>query len=149
MLYKDPGLLRVSKLPDIEPIDVGLFADLLANAVCCIYHAPHPVGESSDESSSSSDSESSSGDSQSSDDDDGGARMAGNRKAKVNNRGKRVDKHVHEHEHEHEHEEGHEGCESHQPAEKGEKKGKKRAGNAYERTPKAKGGSNTVVEMKP
>lgn len=43
--------------------------------VCCIYHKPRAVGESSDESSSDSSSDSDS-------DDDGSARPAGGRKSK-------------------------------------------------------------------
>ncbi|CAD6447331.1 ac3f78c5-1ce7-4abb-b5da-2deffa938671 [Sclerotinia trifoliorum] len=81
--------------------------------VCCIYHAPRPIDESSDESSSDSDDSSS-------DDDDGGAKPSGGN----------GDKHDHGDECAHGHGHG-----------KGKGKGKerKRSPNAYERQPNYKG----------
>lgn len=105
--------------------------------VCCIYHAPHPVGESSSESSSSS---SSSSDSDSCSDtaggglnaDDGRARIAGKRKWRQQ-RG-------------HQHGEAAEGCEhDHGDAggggmrrENGKARVKRKSKNAYETVPKVK-----------
>ena len=109
-------------------------ADLICIIVCCIYHAPHAVGESSDESSSSSDSESSDSDSSSNDNDDGSARMSGLKsKSKQRRTGK----------HDHPHEEGHGGCDGHAKPKKKTKH--KKSGNAYEKMPKAKAGSATMT----
>lgn len=92
--------------------------------VCCIYHAPHPVGESSSSSSSSSDS--SSDDDASDGDDDGRARIS------AKGKGKRK---------QHRHGEG--GC-GHDCSGEGEEgkvgRGKRKGRNAYERVPKKKGG---------
>lgn len=82
--------------------------------VCCIYHAPKGIDESSDESSSDSDSDSDSGD-------DGAARPAG----KVG-KGK-AGGHGHNHGH------GGKG--------KGKENGRARSPNAYEKMPKVKGAS--------
>ena len=95
--------------------------------VCCIYHAPHPVGESSDESSSSSDSDPSSGD-----EDGGAARLAGG-----NGKGKGKGK-QHSHNHDHAHEHG-EGCDS-----KPQRKEKHKSRNAYEKMPKSKKGGSEI-----
>ena len=97
--------------------------------VCCIYHKPHPVGESSSESSSDDDSSESEPDSEP---DRGGAvrRTAG---AKDSAGSGKQGKHA-------------EGC-AH-ATERG-KKGGKRSGNAYEKTktkaPKAKAKGGGVV----
>lgn len=90
-----------------------VFVEDLANAwtVCCIYHAPKGIDESSDESSSGSDSESSSGD-------DGAARPT--RKA--------ANGHGHGHDHNHKH------------GKEGKGKGRARSPNAYEKVPKNKSG---------
>jgi len=79
--------------------------------VCCIYHAPRGIDESSDESSSDSD-DSDSGD-------DGAARPAGGRR----------EGHGHNHNHNHEHGKGN-----------GKGKGRARSPNAYEKIPKPKNG---------
>ena len=96
--------------------------------VCCIYHAPHEVGESSSESSSdSSDSESDSGsDSEGGAGDDGKAKMGGKGK------GKRREK-AQEHD-------GNGGCNGHRHVKK------HRGRNAYESQPKAKGGGNEFLK---
>ena len=113
-------------------------------AVCCIYHAPRAVGETSSESSSESDSESSSSSSgESGYDDDETARMAGgDGKVKKGRRRRR------RHRHGHEHGEDHEGCEHASDVGKGRKKAKRKSANAYEKMPKVKGGAGTVVEVK-
>ncbi|KAI9796877.1 MAG: hypothetical protein M1833_005926 [Piccolia ochrophora] len=96
--------------------------------VCCIYHKPRPVGESSDESSSSSGEDSSSSDSDS-DVDDGSARPVGGRKA----RRRHGHGHGHGHEHGHEHDHGH----GRTDGAKGKQRRKRRASpNAYEKMPK-------------
>jgi len=78
--------------------------------VCCIYHAPKGIDESSDESSSDSSSDDSDSDS-----DDGGARPSGRGNGKKNC----------EHDgHEHGKDKG---------------KGRARSPNAYEKVPKVKG----------
>ncbi|KAH7351151.1 type 1 phosphatases regulator ypi-1 [Rhexocercosporidium sp. MPI-PUGE-AT-0058] len=81
--------------------------------VCCIYHAPKGIDESSDESSSDSDGESDSGD-------DGSARMAGGGKGKGKGCG-------HGHGHGHGNGNGEGGS------------ARRRSPNAYERLPKVKG----------
>ena len=86
-----------------------------SSKVCCIYHAPKEVGESSsEEDSSSGDSDSSGGE------EDGGARMG---------KGKKGRKHEHEHA---------DGCEH------GAEGGKRPSRNAYERMPK-KGGKKVEM----
>ncbi|PVH89260.1 hypothetical protein DL98DRAFT_508367 [Cadophora sp. DSE1049] len=86
--------------------------------VCCIYHAPKGIDESSDESSSSdSDSDSDSGD-------DGSARPAGGAK-----KGKACG-HGHGHDH---------GKGKGKGNGEGSGKARKRSPNAYERMPKVKG----------
>ena len=99
--------------------------------VCCIYHAPHPVGESSSESSSSSSSDSDS-DSDSDIADDGRARIAGKRKWRKQ-RG-------------HQHGEPGESC-GHDhgdaagvgsPGENGKARVNRKSKNAYETVPKVK-----------
>jgi protein phosphatase 1 regulatory subunit 11 len=82
--------------------------------VCCIYHAPRGIDESSDESSSDSD------DSESDSGDDGSARPA-----------RRQDNH-HGPGHNHNHDHGHDG--------KGKGKERERSPNAYEKIPRAKSG---------
>ncbi|KAI4208559.1 MAG: hypothetical protein LQ346_000069 [Caloplaca aetnensis] len=100
--------------------------------VCCIYHAPRAVGESSseDDSSSSSSSGSDPDSGKDDDDDDGGARMSGSGKGRRRRKG--------EHEHRHRDHEGEcEGHSSHggKPA-PARRKGR---GNAYETQPKVRG----------
>ena len=97
--------------------------------VCCIYHAPKAVGESSseDDSSSSSDSDSDDGGGGSGPDDTGEARMVGGRKSKRKGRGHR---HGHDHDHEHGDECG---------GEEGKKVKRKPSPNAYEKMPKSGG----------
>lgn len=94
--------------------------------VCCIYHAPRAVGESSSESSSESDSSSSDSDSESDggNGDDGRARMGGKGKGKKRN-----------HDHDHEHWKT-ASCGGHGGGAK--RKGKRK--NAYENQPKVKKG---------
>ena len=104
--------------------------------VCCIYHAPHPVGESSSESDSSSSDSDSDSDSDTAGDglgaDDGRARIAGKRKWRKQ-RG-------------HPHGEPGEGCEhDHGDAggggrlgENGKARVKRKSKNAYETVPKVK-----------
>ncbi len=82
--------------------------------VCCIYHAPKGIDESSDESSSDSDSDSDSGD-------DGAARPAGGKKKACG------------HGHGHNHGSGGKG------KGKGKEGGRARSPNAYEKMPKVKG----------
>ena len=90
-----------------------------SSKVCCIYHRPKGVNESSSEDDSSSDDSDAGGGSDGSDGDDGRARMGG--------KGKRRHKHDHEH-----------GDEC---AERGEDKGKTRTSpNAYEKMPRYKKG---------
>lgn len=86
-----------------------------SSKVCCIYHAPKPIDESSDESSS--------GDSSSdeSDNDDGAARPVGGRR-----RG-----HSHGHNHNHAHNTGKDRKD----------KGRARSPNAYEKMPRPKDAS--------
>jgi len=79
--------------------------------VCCIYHAPKPIDESSDESSSDSD------DNDSGDESDGGARLA-KKEGCINRHG-------------HSHEKG---------KGNGNRKGRSRSPNAYEKMPKGKDG---------
>ena len=109
------------------------------NVVCCIYQAPHPVGESSSESSSSSDSDSSSKD-ESSGNDDGSAEMAGSRGKGTKRRRKRRPR---------DSEQGHDECNGHEhDAVNREGNAKKKPSpNAYEKMPKPKGGSKTIVEV--
>lgn len=87
-----------------------------AIVVCCIYHAPKGIDESSDESSSDSD-DSDSGD-------DGAARPSRSGK-----------KDCEDHDHSHGGAHGH----SH-----GKAKARKRSPNAYEKIPKPRGGGGTV-----
>ncbi|MDI1487372.1 MAG: Type 1 phosphatases regulator ypi1 [Ramalina farinacea] len=107
--------------------------------VCCIYHAPHPVGESSSESDSSeSDLD---GSDESSGNDDGAARMAGrNRKGSSQKRKANRDSNQH----------GHDECNGHEhvDATKDDTAPKKPSRNAYEKLPKRRGGSKTMVEVK-
>lgn len=85
-----------------------------SSKVCCIYHAPKGIDESSDESSSDSSSDSDSGD-------DGSARPARRHGAGGG--------HGHNHNHNHDHGKG-----------KGKEKGRARSPNAYEKVPKPKSG---------
>ena len=87
------------------------------NTVCCIYHAPKPIDESSDESSSDSD------DSESDSGDDGGARPA---------RGGGAHGHGDGHDHNH--------------GGKGKGKPRARSPNAYEKIPKPRGCGGGVVK---
>ena len=87
--------------------------------VCCIYHAPKAIDESSDESSSDSDSDSES-------DDDGAARPA---------KPGRGNGHNHDHDHDHDH--GHDHSHNH-----GKGKARKKSPNAYEKVPKPKNTSS-------
>jgi len=97
-----------------------------SSKVCCIYHAPKPIDESSDESSS--------GDS-SSDDDDGGARPLGGRRGvgRSNSHGRG---HGDAHDCSHNHGNGNA---------KSNAKKRTRSPNAYEKMPKVKEGG--VVNM--
>ncbi|KAM3082666.1 Type 1 phosphatases regulator ypi1 [Clarireedia jacksonii] len=90
-----------------------------SSKVCCIYHAPRPIDESSDESSSDSD------DSSSDDDDDDRARPMGGGKGKRKEHGDDCG-----HGHAHAHGKG-----------KGKGGERKRSPNAYERQPSLKGKS--------
>ncbi|KAI9892264.1 MAG: hypothetical protein M1814_001723 [Vezdaea aestivalis] len=96
--------------------------------VCCIYHKPREVGESSSEESSSSSSEDSDSGA-----DDGAARPVGGRRLK-----KRSHRH-HEHDHDHEHSDGEEKS---GPGNEGvardqeRRKPRKHSPNAYEKMPK-------------
>lgn len=105
--------------------------------VCCIYHAPHPVGESSSDSSSDSDSSDSDSDGDNGGGDDGKARLGGKGKAE-----RRRDSHGHR--------DGVDGCGHDHDGEGGGKgKGKasrgKRKPNAYETVPHVKA---KTVEVK-
>lgn len=96
------------------------------NAVCCIYHAPKPIDESSDESSSDSSSDNESGT------DDGGARPVGHRRSE--NRAR------------HDHNQGHGNGDTYRqdcgPRQGNRKKARTRSPNAYEKMPTAKEGSS-------
>ena len=96
-----------------------------SSKVCCIYHAPKEVGESSDESDSSS---SSDDDDSSGGEEDGGAGMAGAGKGK----GRRSSR---KHENEHGEDCEHGG-------------GKKPNRNAYERMPKNSGNRQKAEMVK-
>jgi protein phosphatase 1 regulatory subunit 11 len=88
-----------------------------SSKVCCIYHKPRPVGESSDEEDSSSSSDSDASGSESPD--DGAARAVGGKRGRKNRRG---------HKHHHGDDCGHEPRMD---------KGKRRPSpNAYEKMPK-------------
>ena len=103
--------------------ELVLMSSVVGWSVCCIYHAPHPVGESSSESSSdsSSDSESDGDDSRG---DDGRARLGGKGKAKKQR---------------HQHGEPSEGCgHDHSDGGRGERRVKRKGANAYETAPKVK-----------
>ncbi|KAI9811462.1 MAG: hypothetical protein M1827_005445 [Pycnora praestabilis] len=99
-----------------------------SSKVCCIYHKPRAVGESSDEDSS--DSSSSSSDSDNSEPDNSTARKAGG--------GSRTGRRYHHHEHDEPHDECGGG-----DGEKARSKGKgvrrKGSPNAYEKMPKGSG----------
>ncbi|MCJ1431885.1 hypothetical protein MMC27_001241 [Xylographa pallens] len=102
-----------------------------SSKVCCIYHKPHPVGESSSESSSDDDSSDSEPDSEA---DSGAAARKTAAGAKDGAGAGKAGKHA-------------EGCKH---AKEGPKKGAKRSGNAYEKmkTTASKGGGvvDTQVE---
>ena len=108
---------------------VALDTDHISPVVCCIYHAPHPIGESSSESSSDSDSGSNSSDSDSGgSNDDGRAQMGGI--------GAKKDKRRHPHQHH----EGEDGCSLDNEGgrslkKKGKAMRKQRKPNAYETVP--------------
>ncbi len=87
------------------------------NVVCCIYHAPKGIDESSDESSSDSSSDSDSGD-------DGAARPG------------KKESCGHDHDHGHDHAKG-----------KRKTKPRKRSPNAYEKMPKQKGHGEWTKEQ--
>lgn len=112
---KSPLRVRLSQILRPDQSDCGV-------VVCCIYHKPREVGESSSESSSDSSSDDDSDDTN----DDGAARPT-IRKAKQGS-----DKHGHGHEHDDHncHDIGGRGAK----LTKG--KGKKVSTNAYERQPK-------------
>ncbi|KAL5420792.1 hypothetical protein PMIN04_006121 [Paraphaeosphaeria minitans] len=100
--------------------------------VCCIYHKPREVGESSDESSSDSSSDSDSD----SEPDNGEARPAGGRKSGSGRRGRKPHNHDHDHENgEHSHDEPH-GGPSGQPQKR--RRRRRPSPNAYEKMPKQK-----------
>ena len=153
-LHTVPSLLGL--MPEIFPSEMSPSAMIMHDyrgraqltrnspTVCCIYHAPRQVGESSDESSSSSDGSSS--DEQDSSDDDGAARMSGNRRAqqkprhehdKINGDGDQAQPHA-------------DVCQDpdHDHGPKGKRVSKRKSGNAYEKMPKSKGNSTTVIEGK-
>jgi protein phosphatase 1 regulatory subunit 11 len=94
-------------------------ADIRGDVVCCIYHAPKAVGESSSEDDSSSGSESDRSDGGA---EDGAARMVGAD-------GRRRRKRGHRHEHGHEH-----GDDCEDKAAKGRRRP---SPNAYEKMPKS------------
>lgn len=72
-------------------------AHALHSLVCCIYHAPRAVGESSSENDSSSSSGSDpDGGKDNDDDDDGRARMSGSRKGRRRRKGEHGHRHNHE-----------------------------------------------------
>ncbi|KAK7191078.1 hypothetical protein DPSP01_007751 [Paraphaeosphaeria sporulosa] len=97
-----------------------------SSKVCCIYHKPREVGESSDESSSDSSSDSDSD----SEPDNGEARPAGGRKGGNGRRGRKS----HNHDHDHDHDEPHGG-----PSGQPQKRPRRRPSpNAYEKMPKQK-----------
>jgi len=93
-----------------------------SSKVCCIYHAPKPIDESSDESSSDDNSSDESGN------DDGGARPVGG-----NRRG-----HGHQHDRDHNHDHG---C-GRASGRRGKGKGRATSPNAYEKMPKVKESSS-------
>ncbi|KAF2273205.1 uncharacterized protein EI97DRAFT_452506 [Westerdykella ornata] len=98
-----------------------------SSKVCCIYHKPREVGESSDESSSDSSSDSDSD----SEPDSSRARPVGGRKT---GRGRKPHNHDHDHgEHDHDHGEG----PSQQPKPRRRPR-RKPSPNAYEKMPKRK-----------
>ncbi|KIW05258.1 hypothetical protein, variant [Verruconis gallopava] len=102
-----------------------------SSKVCCIYHRPHSVDESSDDESSSDDSSSSDGDSDS-EVDDGRARMIGG-----NRRGRERRRHGHhDHNHEHSHDHDHDQKSPGDKGSKGKAKDRKPSPNAYEKQPK-------------
>ncbi|KAF2642421.1 hypothetical protein P280DRAFT_547903 [Massarina eburnea CBS 473.64] len=98
-----------------------------SSKVCCIYHAPREVGESSDESSS----DSSSSDDDDSEPDNSTARPAGGRRGVP--RGRRPHNHEHDGDCDHGHGEG--GAPADKPKKKG-RGGRKPSPNAYEKVPK-------------
>ncbi|KAF9738671.1 hypothetical protein PMIN06_001916 [Paraphaeosphaeria minitans] len=103
-----------------------------SSKVCCIYHKPREVGESSDESSSDSSSDSDSD----SEPDNGEARPAGGRKSGSGRRGRKPHNHDHDHENgEHSHDEPH-GGPSGQPQKR--RRRRRPSPNAYEKMPKQK-----------
>jgi hypothetical protein len=116
--WQKPALRCVVGGVDVRDRLCELDLTCLFRLVCCIYHAPKAVGESSSEDDSSSGSESDGSDSGV---DDGAARMVGGS-------GKRTRRHTHDHRHGHGDECGDGG------------QGKRRPSpNAYERMPKPRG----------
>lgn len=102
---------------------------LIGELVCCIYHKPREVGESSDESSSDS-----SSDDSDSEPDNGEARPAGGRKGGDGRRGRRPHNHEHNHDHgEHDHDEPNGG-----PSQPQKRPRRRPSPNAYEKMPKQK-----------
>lgn len=102
-----------------------------SSKVCCIYHKPHVVGESSDESSS----DSSSDEESESEPDNSTARPVGGRRGE-NLRRRRNHNHDHDHDHgEPDHGNG-EGPSN--PAQPRRRPRRKHSPNAYEKMPKSK-----------
>lgn len=100
-----------------------------SSKVCCIYHKPRDVGESSDESSSDSSSDSESD----SEPDNSTARPVGGRRGE-NPRGRRPHNHDHgDHDHDHGNGEG-----PSDPAQQRRRPRRKHSPNAYEKMPKQK-----------
>ena len=119
--------------------------------MCCIYHAPRAVGESSSESSSDSSSSESEGDSEP---DNSTARMGGKRKKRR--------QHNYDHDHNHDHDCDHasakgiepercsnlgEGSETKAKAKRaGKGSRRKRSPNAYEKMPKSSGTHTMILK---
>lgn len=102
-----------------------------SSKVCCIYHKPRAVGESSsEEDSSDSDSDSSGGEGGSDSADDGAARMAGGG-GKRGRKGKKGKGKRHEHGHGHGDDCGH----AHHGEGEGAKRKRRPSPNAYEKMP--------------
>ncbi|KAF2704792.1 hypothetical protein K504DRAFT_484943 [Pleomassaria siparia CBS 279.74] len=101
-----------------------------SSKVCCIYHKPRVVGESSDESSSDSSSDSESD----SEPDNSTARPVGGGRRGGNPRGRRPHDHDHgDHDHDHGNGEGPSG-----PPKRRRRPQRKHSPNAYEKVPKQK-----------
>ena len=122
-----PSILRPISSTCLVTIEMGYIAHGRPVIVCCIYHAPKPVGESSSESdSSSSDDDSDRGGGN----DEGKARMGGKGKGKGREKDEKEKNHG-EGDHEHD------GCDHGPVRAKGSgSTGKRKSRNAYEVQPK-------------